>query len=180
MTVTTHQAVASDLPRLLELVDVAREELTAQRGGRIWAAREGRAVPAESALTAALDDGDQLVVVGCVDAYPAGYGVVRIEKLRTGELLGVVDDVFTEAPFRGVGVGEAVMNELVAFGRDRGCIGVDALALPGDRETKNFFESFGLKARALLVHYAFDEPDEAAQRDAAGVADSRDGEGDYG
>ena len=26
------------------------------------------------------------------------------------------------------------------------------LALPGDRATKNFFESFGLKARLLTVH----------------------------
>ena len=33
-----------------------------------------------------------------------------------------------------------------------GAIGVDALALPGDRATKNFFETFGLKARAIVVH----------------------------
>lgn len=171
MTAETRVAEAADLPRLVELVDVAHAEMTPQRGGRIWAAREGRPVPALADLTAALAAADQLVIVGTVDGYPAGYGVVRIERLRTGDLLGVVDDVFTEAPFRGVGVGEAMMNDLVAFCAARGCIGVDALALPGDRETKNFFESFGLKARALLVHYAFDddsadgapEPDPAAE-----------------
>ena len=106
------------------------------------------------------------MVLGTVDGYPTGYGVARIERLRTDELLGVVDDLFTEAPFRAVGVGEAVMDDLVVFCRDRGCIGVDALALPGDRETKNFFESFGLKARALLVHYAFDTTDGASTEDS--------------
>lgn len=46
-----------------------------------------------------------------------------------------------------------------------GAIGVDSLALPGDRGTKNFFESFGLKARAIVVHRAIgpaaaSEPDD--------------------
>jgi hypothetical protein len=29
---------------------------------------------------------------------------------------------------------------------------VDALVLPGHREGKNFFERFGLTARAIVVH----------------------------
>jgi hypothetical protein len=41
---------------------------------------------------------------------------------------------------------------LVAHASDAGAIGIDALALPGDRATKNFFETFGLKARAIVVH----------------------------
>ena len=45
-----------------------------------------------------------------------------------------------------------VLDEL----RAAGCIGIDSRALPGDRETKNFFESFGLKARLLTVHRSFD------------------------
>jgi len=34
----------------------------------------------------------------------------------------------------------------------RGCRGVDSLALPGERATKNFFERYGLTARAIIVH----------------------------
>jgi hypothetical protein len=30
--------------------------------------------------------------------------------------------------------------------------GLDAIALPGMRDTKNFFERFGLTARAITVH----------------------------
>jgi GNAT superfamily N-acetyltransferase len=148
----TRVAVLDDLPRLEELAELGLDELGDQRGGGIWSRRESRPRPPGPSLRAALEDGDQHVVVGLVAGYVAGYGVVRLEALRGGELIGVVDDLYTEAPFRGVGVGQAVMEALVGFCRARGCVGVDSLALPGDRETKNFFESFGLKARALLVH----------------------------
>ena len=150
-------ATAGDLSRLVDLCRRAQAELGEQRGGWIWARREARPAPLEASLAAALDDPQQCVVVGELDGYVVGYGVARLEALRDGSLMGAVDDLYTEAPFREVGVGEAVMNELVAFCRQHGCVGVDSLALPGDRETKNFFEGFGLKARAILVHRSLAE-----------------------
>lgn len=39
-----------------------------------------------------------------------------------------------------------------------GCLGIDALALPGNRETKNFFEASGLTARAIVVHRSLGGP----------------------
>ena len=47
-----------------------------------------------------------------------------------------------------------MLEAIVAWGTDRGAVGVDAIVLPGARDTKNFFETFGLKARALVVHRA--------------------------
>ena len=44
------------------------------------------------------------------------------------------------------------MDAVLAWAGEQGCVGVDALALPGDRATKNFFETFGLVARAIVVH----------------------------
>jgi GNAT superfamily N-acetyltransferase len=70
--------------------------------------------------------------------------------------LAAVSDLFVDPEARGVGVGEALMDDLVAWARARGCIGVDAMVLPGNRETKNFFETFGLTARAIVVHRALD------------------------
>jgi GNAT superfamily N-acetyltransferase len=55
-----------------------------------------------------------------------------------------------------VGIGELVMDALVAWAQDHGCEAIDAVALPGDRETKNFFERFGLTARAIVVHRRLD------------------------
>jgi GNAT superfamily N-acetyltransferase len=150
-------ATASDLDRLVDLCHRAHAELGEQRGGWIWARREARAEPLGASLAASLEDPRQCVVVGELDGYVVGYGVARLEQLRDGSLLGAVDDLYTEAPFRELGVGEAVMNELIAFCRRHHCVGVDSLALPGDRETKNFFEGFGLKARAILVHRSLTE-----------------------
>jgi GNAT superfamily N-acetyltransferase len=81
-----------------------------------------------------------------------GYATVRLELLADGGRLGVIEDLFVDPGCRQVGVGEVLMNHLLDWCRARGCFGVDSLALPGDRSTKNFFESFGLVARAIVVH----------------------------
>jgi hypothetical protein len=44
------------------------------------------------------------------------------------------------------------MGELLAWFSARGCLGVDSTALPGARETKNFFEESGFTARLLVMH----------------------------
>lgn len=80
---------------------------------------------------------------------------VEIQTLSSGELMGVLHDFVVDAEAQDVGIGEAMMNLVVEKLTKRGCIGVDAWALPGDRATKNFFESFGLKARLLTAHRRF-------------------------
>ncbi len=147
-------ATADDLARIVTLAREAIAELAPTRGGAIWARREGRQEPVEGPLAAAIADDDQLVVVGTLDGTVLGYAVVRLERLRDGAVLGVIDDVFVEPEGRGVGIGEALLDAVIDWCRQRGCVGVDALALPGNRATKNFFESFGLVARAIVVHRA--------------------------
>ena len=46
----------------------------------------------------------------------------------------------------------ALFAEALAWMGRIGCTGVDALALPGARATKNFFEENGFTARLLVVH----------------------------
>jgi ribosomal protein S18 acetylase RimI-like enzyme len=159
-----------DLPRLEEMAREAIAELVPTKGGVMWAAREARPEPVTDSLAAALTDADHFVVVGTIDDTVLGYGVVRSEPLRDGTLLGVVEDLWVEAGGRGVGLGEAMMNELVRWCEERGCRGVDALALPGNRATKNFFETFGLVARAIVVHRPLGTF--AADADAAKLAAS--------
>ena len=146
------QATPEDLDRLVELLGQAHEVQGPARGGALWAQREARAADDRASLAAALADDDRAAVVGTIDDVVVGYGVVHAEALRSGARLAVVEDLWVEPEARGVGVGEAVMDRLVAWAEGRGCIGIDALALPGDRATKNFFESFGLVARAIVVH----------------------------
>jgi GNAT superfamily N-acetyltransferase len=145
-------ATGEDVPRLAQLVAEAVAEQAEGRGGRIWSARETRALPADASLAALVADPDALVLAGTIDATVVGYAVAVTEQLRTGDRLGVVTDVYVEEGARGVGVGEALLDQVVAWCEAAGCIGIDALALPGNRSTKNFFESFGFTARAIVVH----------------------------
>jgi GNAT superfamily N-acetyltransferase len=158
-------ATTSDLPRLAELARAAIAELGPTRGGGVWRAREARAEPIEAGLEALLDDPDGRLLAGTVDGVIIGYAAARIEHLGDGSRLGVVDDIFVEEEGRGVGVGEAMIDDLVAWCTERGCFGIDAMALPGHRLTKNFFEEAGFTARKLVMHHKLTDGEDAAGTD---------------
>jgi ribosomal protein S18 acetylase RimI-like enzyme len=145
-------ATAEDLDRLAELAAEAVAEQIGERGGAVWAAREARAIPASATLERDLADPERLVLVGTIDGVVVGYAVVGTEVLRDGRRLGVLSDVYVEDQARSVGVGEVLVDQVLEWCAEQGCAGVDALALPGNRSTKNFFERFGFTARALVVH----------------------------
>ena len=149
-------AEAADVPRIAELARAVIDELAPMRGGAVWKAREARAEPMEEKLEALLGDPDARMVVATIDGVVVGYAVVRLEHLGDGSVLGVVDDIFVEEGGREVGLGEMMMNDLVAWCDERKCIGMDAMALPGHRATKNFFEESGFTARKLVMHHSFE------------------------
>jgi len=145
-------ARADDLPRLAGLAREVIAELADQKGGIVWRRHAARPEPVEEGLTADLDDPASLVLVGTIDDSIIGYAVTTIETVADEGRLAVVRDLYVEPGARGVGVGAAMMDAVLTWAEERGCIGVDALALPGSRATKNFFEGFGLVARAIVVH----------------------------
>lgn len=145
-------ACVDDVPRLAELAREAMAELEPLRGGTVWLAREARVEPVEQGLEAAMAAEDARVVAGTFDGVVVGYAVAYTEEMARGGRLGIVRDIFVEPEARGVGVGEAMMDDLVAWCRERGCVGIDSMALPGARETKNFFEDSGFTARQLVMH----------------------------
>jgi GNAT superfamily N-acetyltransferase len=150
--VAVRPARSDDLPVLDDLATQAIEELTPNRGGAVWRRQLARPVPPQDSLAADLASPDHHVVLGTIDGEPVGYSVVRIDTLTDGSRLGVISDLFTLPGARDVAVGETMMDAVIAWCREQRCFGVDSIALPGDRHTKNFFESFGLVARAIIVH----------------------------
>src|SRR5205085_1707089 len=108
--------------------------------------------PLEETYTTFLGRSDATLVVGTLDEVVVGAGALEIETVADATRLGVVRELFVEPAARAVGVGETILDVLIAFCRAHGCRGIDALALPGDRATKNFFEQQGLTARALVMH----------------------------
>lgn len=150
MIESVRRAGADDLPRLVELHRQATAELRVERGGEVWAALEDRDAPPDFRL----DADDLLVLAATIDDVVLGYGRVERRGLADGSRLAVVTDVFVDPEARGIGLGEALLDLAVAWAREQGCRGIDSVALPGMRATKNFFESAGLVARAIAVHLA--------------------------
>ena len=147
-------ATEADIPALADLIRAAIAELEPMRGGAVWKAQQARREPLEDDLAAALASPDTRVLVGTIDEVPVGYAIGRLERLSDGSTLGVVDDIFVDVEARGVGLGEAMMQDLVSWCSACGCFGMDAMALPGHRLTKNFFEESGFTARKIVMHHS--------------------------
>lgn len=145
-------ATLDDLGRLVELYRMAQDELAPTRGGELLFLREARRDPLEASFKPALDDPDRGMWVGTIDGFVVGYAAVRIEELPSGYRLGVIEDLFVESEARSVGVGEAMAGAVLDWFANERCGGADAMALPGNRATKNFFEETGFTARLLVMH----------------------------
>jgi GNAT superfamily N-acetyltransferase len=146
-------AIPADLPVLVGLARDLRAEMSDQRGGALWTTREARPEPHEETLQSLIGRDDASVIVGTIDGAIVGFATVEIETLRDGTRLGVVGDLFVEREARAVGVGESIADLIITICRGAHCIGIDAYALPGARDAKNFFERSGFTARALVMHH---------------------------
>lgn len=147
-------AEPADLDAVEAVVRAATPEVRDARGGPLLLALDAEAGPIRDRVQRALDDDRGRVVVGTYADVVLGLGLGWTRLLPDGRPLGVIEVLVVDPEARGAGIGEAMMNLLLDRFRADGCIGVDCRALPGDRNTKNFFESFGLKARLLTVHLA--------------------------
>ena len=150
---TARPAVLTDVPRLAVLCRQVLAEMEPARGGALFVLREARSEPLEAAFTDELADASKGVFIGEYANAALGYAAISAERLRDASVLAVITDLYVEPAAREVGVGEALMEALVAWATERGCLGVDAVALPGDRQTKNFFEGSGFTARLLVMHH---------------------------
>ncbi len=147
MEVGARPAEPGDLPTLVDLARSARREQAGNRGGLLLVARHCRPEPLEEAFADAASDPTTGLWAGVVDGVPVGYGLASAD----GEI-AVIEELHVDPQARAVGVGEAILDAVMAWAAEVGCTGVDAFALPGARETKNFFETFGLTARLLVLH----------------------------
>jgi GNAT superfamily N-acetyltransferase len=153
----TRAARPEDAERCAQLCGEALHALQAARGGALFARREtglvAKALLRPGGLERLLDDRRRRVVVGTIDDAVVGLAIGRVDEVGESAI-GVVDALYVEVEARKVGVGSALLERLVEWFVASGCRGVDAAALPGDRDVKNFFESSGFKARLITMHRA--------------------------
>ncbi|HVC70517.1 MAG TPA: GNAT family N-acetyltransferase [Acidimicrobiales bacterium] len=148
-------AVRADGDRCAELCRGALDSLQHVRGGPLFSRREtglvAKALLRPGGLDRLIADVRRRVLVGTIDHTVVGLALGRIDAVGEATL-GVIDACFVEPDARGVGVGRALLDDLMAWFTSSGCRGVDVTALPGDRQTKNFLEASGFKARLLTMH----------------------------
>lgn len=88
---------------------------------------------------------------------PLGHAVIHLGRPdQPGQAVAVIEELYVTPDARNIGLGAALLEHARQLAATRGCTGLDAVALPGDRATKNFFEDHGMVARAIIVHTGID------------------------
>lgn len=152
-TVSARHAAAEDVPRIVELYRGLEAEMAALRP--VWPYADGVPEPAEQAFASMLDAGEWRVYVGTIDGQMVGFLAARDEPLLPqagGETVGAIRFIYAMPEARRVGIGEAMTDLFLEEARGRGIHRFDAHVSPGHRDAKNFFESNGFKARAIVMH----------------------------
>ena len=152
MIVAARPAHDEELDLVAAMADAAIDELRPLRGGAVWANTDARTRPVIDSLRVEHESPEAAVFVGTIDETPVGYAAAHPRPLHDGSAMARITDLYVLPEARKVGVGEALILSIEAWAKGHGLIALDSIALPGDRDTKNFFETFGLVARALQVH----------------------------
>ena len=150
------EAVPADARRYAELEAEFLAALVTQRGGALAVDPLSTDGVGPAALPVLLEDRARLVLVGTLDSVVTGFAHSHVVDLGGHGRRGVLDACYVEPGARGVGLGRLLLDDVMSWLRDQGCLGVDGVALPGDRGAKSFYEAAGFKARLLTMHHTFD------------------------
>jgi GNAT superfamily N-acetyltransferase len=152
MEVTARVAVEADVPALVPLVAEGIAAVEGERGAELWLLEHAPRAPLDAALHDLRSNPATEVIAGCVDGVPVGVLVIERRDLVDGRSIARITLVFVHPRAREIGVGEALIGAASGWAEAAGCIGIDGLALPGDRRTKNLYERSGMTAREITVH----------------------------
>jgi GNAT superfamily N-acetyltransferase len=131
----------------VQLLGEALSQAKSMRGGP---ALVGGATPED--LLARWDDNKAPAGVFVGEYGGAAVGVLAVTAPgEGGQQRGRIECCYVDRDARGVGVGTALMEAAVEWCAAAGCVEVDALALPGDRATKQRLEAAGFTARLLTL-----------------------------
>lgn len=140
-----------DLARCEELLSAALRDSKLSRGGELL----GDLSPDRPTVEGWVAEGpSRVLLVGTFAGVTVGIAAGSLAGgiLGGGRRLGRVECCYVEPAARQVGVGAALVDELLGWFAENGCTDVDAHALPGDRATKQLYETAGFKARLLTLH----------------------------
>jgi GNAT superfamily N-acetyltransferase len=151
MDTAVRRASTDDVVALTALEAEARAAAAELRGGpRLLADHP----PVAAGWAEWVDAGARAAWVATIDDVAVGYLALELPASAGGA--GLVTQVFVTPEARELGLGEALvaaaLDVLVAVGAGA----LDAVALPGDRLTKNLFERAGVVSRLIVLTRSLD------------------------
>lgn len=146
-------AGAADLVECERLVSQALDAATAMRGG---ATLRGTATAETLLARWTAERAATQLFVGQYEGALVGLAAVSAATGAAEPHHGLIECCYVEPEMRGVGVGTALMEAAVSWCATQGCREVDAMALPGDRATKQRLEAAGFTARLLTLSRRLD------------------------
>jgi GNAT superfamily N-acetyltransferase len=144
------RAQATDRQACTRLVSQALVAAAAMRGGDALVSTRSPVTLLERWNR---DDGTSTCLVGEFEGAVVG---VAAATRQGAPPRGLVECCYVEPGARGVGVGSALLEAAISWCRAQGCTELDALALPGDRTTKQRLEGAGFTARLLTLSRRLD------------------------
>ena len=147
-------AAVDELALLRHFAEQSQADRLTERGGVVLEQLD----PRPSIDDARLADHDVLLALGLYADVAFGYAHATVLEVGGARIVRLYD-VFVEPEARGVGIGESLLTFVFDWAREQGAAAIDSIVLPGNREGKNFFERFGLVARAIHVYRALDGND---------------------
>jgi len=133
-----------DLERCATLLDAALAEFGGHRGGAHFGPLDAAGLLSEWSAPG----DDRTLLVGTFDGAVVGLAAAVVDR---GSALGRIECCYVEPEARAVGVGASLTQALMDWFSANGCTEIDAIALPGDRSTKQLLEAAGFKTRLLVL-----------------------------
>lgn len=159
MKLTARVATTADVAALAQLLSDGAVTVQHERGGAIFVSREVLPTPFDEQLPALLAEADAFVAVGAVDGVTLGVALARLERLRDDTVLARLEYLWVEPEAREVGLGSELIDLVQKWALGAGARRLDAYALPGNRQAKNFLETAGFSARLIVMHRTLGEPE---------------------
>lgn len=151
--VVVRAAVDSDSSACVDIDRDARRDLVDHRGGEAWLA--------EHRPLSELPEWWAHSFVAVIDGVVVGFLVGRIDDTARGRVFRI-DRVYVLADARELGCGDDLVAAAMARATDENCRFLEAVALPGDRDTKNLYERAGVTARSITVSKRLSDPSSSA------------------
>jgi GNAT superfamily N-acetyltransferase len=144
----------NDIDDLAKLYRAWVDEHLAQRGGSLFVGEAGLSEPFAQTIGALIDDAACCVVAGDYGDAVVGFALAGSGAHNDGRPSGqaLLRMIYVDRNARNVGVGEAMLGEVVTWCKSKGYVGLSVPVLPGAREAKSFLEEMSFRARLLFMH----------------------------